>query len=223
MNDGLHFLDIIFFAMVAAFLVLRLRSVLGRRTGAERPPPERLAASNGPVAGNVVDLRPARPSPVEPSPSSPVGIGLAAIRAADRGFDLDGFLAGARAAFEMIVAAYARDDKAALQPLLTPEVYRNFAAAIDARRRNNERLETELSAVRAVDLVEASMQGSDAVLTVRFVSEQVNLLRGSDGQVVEGDPDRATEVVDLWSFRRNVRSPDPNWFLSATRTPEEES
>jgi predicted lipid-binding transport protein (Tim44 family) len=221
MSDGLHFLDIIFFAMVAAFLVLRLRSVLGRRTGAERPPSEQWSAAAKKGEGKVIDLAAVRRSVAEPSPASPVGQGLAGIRAADPAFDLDTFLAGARAAFEMIVAAYANGDKAKLQPLLAPEVYRHFADAIDARQRAGETLQTELIALRSADPKAACQEGAIAKLTVRFVTEQVNLLHDAAGHVIEGDPSRTTEVIDEWTFHRDVRSGDPNWLLAATHTPEE--
>lgn len=218
MNDGFHFLDIVFFAMVAAFLVLRLRSVLGRRTGTERPPEQWVA---DPDAAKVVDLAQVRRSASEPPAESPVGLGLAAIRAADRGFDLDGFLGGARAAFEMIVGAFAAGDKAVLQPLLAPDVYRNFAEAIDNRQRNGEVLTTELVGIRSVEPVEARLDGGFASLTLRIVSEQVNALSSHDGQLLDGSRDRVVDVIDEWTFRRDTRSSDPNWVLAATRTPEE--
>ncbi|CAA7620871.1 Tim44/TimA family putative adaptor protein [Magnetospirillum sp. SS-4] len=220
MNDGFHILDIVFFAMVAAFLVLRLRSVLGRRTGTERPP-EQWTPPEAATGATVIDLATARRSASEPPPTSPVGMGLAAIRAADRAFDLDGFLGGARAAFEFIVGAFAAGDKAALQPLLTPEVFRQFADAIDARQRNGEVLTTELIGIRSVEPVEARLDGSFAILTLRIVSEQINALRNAEGVVVEGSAERVIEVVDDWTFRRDTRSADPNWALSATHIPED--
>ncbi|MDO8607542.1 MAG: Tim44/TimA family putative adaptor protein [Phaeospirillum sp.] len=220
MNDGFHFLDIIFFAMVAAFLVLRLRSVLGRRTGAE-PPPAQRQGPEGDAGASVIDLAARRRSVAEPPPESPVGQGLAMIRAVDRDFDLDGFLGGGRAAFEMIVAAFAAADKAMLQPLLAPEVFRHFAEAIDGRARNGETLSTELVNIRSVQLVEARLDGSFASLTLRIVSEQVNVLRDHEGNVVEGNADRVIDVIDEWTFRRDTRSSDPNWVLAATRTPED--
>ncbi|MGE5504305.1 MAG: Tim44/TimA family putative adaptor protein [Actinomycetota bacterium] len=221
MSDGFHFLDIVFFAMVAAFLVLRLRSVLGKRTGHERPPEQwqGAGAPSRPNPDNVIDLGRARRSANEPGPNTPVGMGLSAIRAADPAFDADAFLGGARQAFEMIVAAYAAGDKAALQPLLAPDVWRHFAEAIDTRRRAGETLDTELLAMRQVEFVEARMDGASAVVTLRFVSEQINLLRDASGTVVEGDPERVAEVKDEWTFRRDVRSTDPNWLLVGTRTP----
>ncbi|WP_096702582.1 Tim44/TimA family putative adaptor protein [Magnetospirillum sp. 15-1] len=218
MNDGYHLLDIVFFAMVAAFLVLRLRSVLGKRTGAERPP-EQWTPPETP-ADNVVDLQSVRRSAAEPPAETPVGQGLAAIRAADRGFDLDGFLGGAKAAFEMIVIAFAHGDKATLQPLLAPDVYRHFSDAIEARRQHGETLQTELVGIRSAELIEAQMDGRFAALTIRFVSEQVNALRDAKGEVVEGNPERVIDVIDLWTFRRDTRATDPNWALAATHTPE---
>ena len=215
MNDSFPFLDIVFFAMVAAFLVLRLRSVLGKRTGLERPP-EPPAGTDG----NVIDLAAKRRSVNEPAETSPVGLGLAAIRAADRSFDLDGFLLGARAAFEVIVTAFAAGDKATLKPLLAPDVFRHFADAIDARHRHGETLATDLMGIRSVEPVDARLEGTFAQLTVRVVSEQVNVLHDGEGKVVEGSADRIIDVIDEWSFRRDTRSSDPNWTLVATHTPE---
>ncbi|OAN50343.1 translocase [Paramagnetospirillum marisnigri] len=219
MNDGFHLLDIVFFAMIAAFLVLRLRSVLGKRTGHERPPEKWTAAE--PETAEVIDLAQMRRSAFEPAAESPMGRGLAAIRGADRGFDLDGFLGGARAAFEMIVGAFAAGDKATLKPLLAPEVYRHFADAIDTRARNGESLTTELVGIRSVQPIEARLDDGFAVVTLRIVSEQVNALTSHDGQIIEGSRDRVVDVIDEWTFRRDTRSSDPNWLLAATRTPEE--
>ncbi len=219
MSDGFHLLDIVFFAMVAAFLVLRLRSVLGRRTGTERPPPEAMArrGTGAPSPDNVIDLKAVRKP--EPIPPGPAASGLAAIRAADPSFSPQAFLTGAQSAFAMIVGAYAAGDTGSLRPLLSDEVYRNFAAAIDARRRAGERLETQLVHIRAAEPVEAGLDGRFARVTVRFASDQVNVLHGPDDAVIEGDPRRVTEVVDEWIFRRDLRSPNPNWELVATRSP----
>ena len=220
MNDGFHFLDIIFFAMVAAFLVLRLRSVLGKRTGAESPP-EKWRAAPGDAGAAVIDLAARRRSVFEPPAESPAGRGLAAIRSVDAGFDLDGFLGGAHAAFEMIVAAFAAGDKATLRPLLAPEVFRHFADAIDLRAQHGETLTTDLVGIRSVEPVEARLEGSFASLTLRIVSEQINALRDHDGHVVEGSAEQVVEVIDEWTFRRDTRASDPNWALAATRTPED--
>lgn len=237
MSGDFHFLDIVFFAMVAVFLVLRLRSVLGKRTGNERPPAQweqgdspradtRREAPAEQRGDNVVDLptarRPAAESTApEPLPAGPLGDGVARIREVDPEFRLDPFLSGARMAFEMIVQAYAEGDLATLRPLLADPVYTPFAAAIERRRQAGETLVSELMGIREIKAVEARLDGSLAEVTVRFVSEQINGLRDADGRVVEGDPSRIIDVVDLWTFRRDTRSPDPNWQLVATRAAEE--
>jgi predicted lipid-binding transport protein (Tim44 family) len=230
MSDGFAYIDILFFAMVAAFIAYRLRSVLGRRTGLERHPLEReqearaRAAEKAGQGDNVVPLpdRRGRPADVPPAPAEAVadGTGLAALRVADPGFDLAGFMTGAKSAFGMIVDAFARGDLAALRPLLSDQVFRNFKAAIDQRDAAGERLETEIMAEPASELVEAAVQNGIARVTLRFVSRQINVTRDAAGRPIAGDPARPEEVVDLWTFERPVRSPDPNWLLAETATPE---
>ncbi|HZB91379.1 MAG TPA: Tim44/TimA family putative adaptor protein, partial [Stellaceae bacterium] len=151
MGDGYQFLDIVVFAVIAGLLILRLRSVLGRRTGTEQrrdpfPPP----ASETP--GEKIVPLPSRPR-LPPAPTAaptPLAVGLAKLKAADRGFDEKGFLAGARAAFEIIVNAFAKGDAAALQPLLSPDVFASFATAIRTRQAQHETLETNLLSIKAV-------------------------------------------------------------------------
>jgi predicted lipid-binding transport protein (Tim44 family) len=216
MTDG-GFIDIVLFAMVAVFLVLRLRSVLGRRTGTER---RRELFERPAGAENVVTL-PDRNKPVEPNggaaPGS-VAAGLGAIRGADPSFDPEGFLRGARSAFEMIVGAFAAGDTAALRPLLSDEVYERFAEAIRARHDAKETHETNLLSVKAADIAEAELNGRTALVTVRFASDQVNVTRAADGQIVDGDPEKVVEKTDFWTFARDTRAGDPNWQLVATRS-----
>jgi predicted lipid-binding transport protein (Tim44 family) len=231
MSDGLHLLDIIFFAAVAAFLIMRLRSVLGRRTGNERPPPawpdgkaESKAGDVKPSKDNVIDLaalrKPVSESGPQPIFTGPAAEGLAAIHAADPRFTVETFLPGARAAFQLIVAAYADGDNRVLRPLLSDDVYRNFSAAIDARAKAGEQLETKLARIRSAEVVSARLEGSEAQITVRFDSDQVNVVRDAHDAIVDGDPDRATEIIDEWTFRRTIPSANPNWELVATRSPE---
>ncbi|CDL00719.1 conserved hypothetical protein [Magnetospirillum gryphiswaldense MSR-1 v2] len=226
MNDGFHALDIVFFAVVAVFLILRLRSVLGKRTGNEEPPRwTRTPKDDGETADNVIDLTRAR-RPVEAEPdvtadvaatAGPLARGEAAIRARDPSFSNTGFLSGARMAFEMIVGAFAAGDKKALRPLLADQVYKPFCDAIDARARAGEELSTEIMGIKSAEIIEAIMVGTIAQVTVRFVSEQINVIKDLDGRIVEGDPSRIVPVTDEWTFSRDTRSKDPNWHLSATR------
>jgi predicted lipid-binding transport protein (Tim44 family) len=227
MSEGFAYIDILFFAMVAAFIALRLRSVLGRRTGHERRRTGGFGAPrpNG-AADNVVALPERGSAQAEAEAAlanvsdTSVKAGLTQIRLADQRFDLQQFLGGARAAFEMIVEAYAAGDKATLRPLLADDVYGGFEGAIDQRQAAGQSLETQLTAVPAAELIGAEMQGRHARITVRFKSERINVLRDPAGKILEGDPHTAEEVVDLWTFERDTTSADPNWTLVETRTPE---
>lgn len=223
MGDDYQFIEIIVFAVIAGLLVLRLRSVLGRRTGTERrrdpfPPP---AGETPPE--KVVPLPPPRGRPATPPPASaaaaPLALGLARLKSADKGFDEKAFLAGARAAFEIIVNAFAKGDTAALQPLLSPAVYASFSEAIRTRAQQHETLETNLLTIKSLDIAEAGLEGDGASVTVKIVSDQINVTRATDGSVVEGNPDQVEEKTDLWTFARSVRSRDPNWTLIATHSP----
>ena len=135
---------------------------------------------------------------------------------ADPEFDAGQFLEGARTAFGMIVAAFADGDKAKLRPLLSDEVYKPFCDAIDERNAAGERLETRVAALKQFEIVEARMTDRIARVTVKFVSEQIHVLRAHDGSVVDGDPKTPIEKTDFWSFARDTRASDPNWLLVAT-------
>jgi predicted lipid-binding transport protein (Tim44 family) len=223
MGDLPHYFDIILFAMVAAFLVLRLRSVLGRRTGNERrrdllmrgPAP----VSDKPAANKIVTLT-QRPSPTAlvagAPPANTVAGGIAQIHAVDPGFEAPAFLDGARGAFELIVAAFAKGDKTQLRPLLSDDTYTSFAAAIDEREAAGETLETRIAKLTDIDIMEAGVDGRAARITLKLVSDQINVLRAHDGSVVDGDPANLIEKTDFWTFARDTRSSDPNWLLVGT-------
>ncbi|HKW53964.1 MAG TPA: Tim44/TimA family putative adaptor protein [Stellaceae bacterium] len=214
-----QYLDIVLFAVIAGFLILRLRSVLGRRTGNERRRDPFVPPKPG-APENVVTLPRGGP-PVVPPPanvSSTAGGPVARLKAADPRFDEAAFLAGARGAFEIIVNAFAKGDTAALQPLLSDAVYASFAEAIRNRLAQRETLETNLLAIKAIELTEGEIENDTAFVTAKFVSDQTNVTRAVDGSVVEGDPERVVEKTDLWTFSRALRSRDPNWMLVATHS-----
>jgi len=221
MSNGFPFIDIIFFAAVALFIAFRLRNVLGRRTGHERRPETSTVTPS--TRDNVVSL-PGREEQAEAAFShiddADLRQGLTAIRRADPDFDLEGFLMGARQAFEMIVDAFARGDTEALRPLLADDVYGGFAEAIEQRRQAGETLETEVVAIKQAEAVEARMDGPHAHVTVRFVSDQVNVTRDGEGNILDGDPEQLSEIVDLWTFARDTSSRDPNWELVSTGVDE---
>ena len=236
MSDGIPFIDIIILLAVAAFLILKLRSVLGKRSGHEKRPdvdpfngkrgepgedkvihlPNRNKAEEEVAAGSE-----ARAGRTESDMSGDGdGIpGLTKIKLADANFDEEQFLAGARGAFEMIVQAFAAGEQRALKPLLADEVYENFSSAIDERVERQEKLETTLVGIKSAEIIDASLENKTALVTVKFVSEQINVTRDRAGGVVEGDPSHVARITDLWTFARNVRSRDPNWSLIATESP----
>jgi predicted lipid-binding transport protein (Tim44 family) len=218
MSGGFQFFDIIFFALVAAFVILRLRSVLGRRTGHERPRPDPFRPAPPAPAEHPPEATPATtgaPSAQLP-PAGSLAAGFAQIKIADPSFDEQEFVKGGRAAFEYIVGAFAAGDEDKLKPLLSAEVFDRFREAIRQRRAGGHTLETTVVRLRDVEATAARMEGTSAAITIRYLSEQINVTRDAAGQVVEGDPDRITEVTDVWTYARNVRSSDPNWILVAT-------
>jgi predicted lipid-binding transport protein (Tim44 family) len=235
--------DIILIGLVAVFLILRLRSVLGKRTGNERPPardpftppapPPAPRVGDAPSGqsgnDNVVSLPNAAPAPRPPlAATGPGGIratvlptataGIAAIRAADPSFEPIGFTAGARAAFTAIVESFAKGDTASLRPLLDGPTFASFESAIRGRAERNEKAETTLIGFEASDISAAELQGTHAAVTVRFVSEQINVVRNADSQIIDGNPNEVQKVVDLWTFRRDTQSGDPNWLLTKTES-----
>jgi predicted lipid-binding transport protein (Tim44 family) len=120
----------------------------------------------------------------------------------------------------MVVNAYAQGDRKTLRQLLANDVYGDFEQALDEREQAGQSLETTLVNIRESEIIEAELQNRTAFVTIKFVSEQINVLRDQDGNVVEGDPEQVLDVTDIWTFARNTRSRDPNWTLVATRSPE---
>jgi predicted lipid-binding transport protein (Tim44 family) len=233
-----QFLDIynIIFLVLALAIILRLRSVLGRKTGSERPPFDPYANRDRaepppPPRGtddNVIVMpRPGMPAPppvpgdpVDPAKESPLDRALRTILSADRTFDRENFLRGARMAYEMIVTAFAMGDRKQLKGLLSREVYEGFVAAIDEREKRGEKVETTFVGIDKADIVEAALKGQQAQLTVRFLCHLITVTRDRAGAVIDGDPSKVSELVDVWTFERNVASNDPTWLLVATKSPD---
>ena len=223
MGGGGFPIDILLFGMVAAFLVLRLRGILGRKTGFERPPQGEAGPDGGPtlvrpaVAPVAERAEAAAPVRALPDGGSPAGQALLRMRGVDPSFDPQHFLAGAEAAFTMIVTAYAAGDRVALRPLLTDDIYRAFEGAITAREAAGETQRSEIRGIETAAIEEATLNGTHAAITVRFVSDQVAETLDKAGKPVAGT-DAVTELVDLWTFERDLSQPDPAWRLSAARS-----
>lgn len=217
-------IDLLLFGMIAAFLVLRLRGILGRRTGFERPPQGERPTGPVPVPGMgrpapVIDAQaePARPPRPLPDPASPAGVTLVRMTSVDRSFDPQHFVQGAEAAFRMIVAAFAAGDRVQLRALLADDTYRSFETAITAREAAGETQRSEIRSIERATIDEAMLDGAVAHITVRFVSDQVAETLSREGKPVAG-ADAVAELTDLWTFTRDLSQPDPAWRLSAARS-----
>ena len=222
----------IIFLALAVFIFIRLRNVLGQRTGRERPPYDPYSArdARAPAGDKVVTL-PTRNNaetvarPAEPvqdrwkgiaAEGSPIASGLDAIVAADRSFDAAHFVAGAKAAYEMIVGAFAAGDRKSLKGLLSREVYDGFEAAINDREAKGDTVENKFVSLDTAEITGAEQRNNTAQVTVRFVSQLISATRDKSGNVIDGSPDKVTEVTDVWTFARDVTARDPNWKLVAT-------
>jgi predicted lipid-binding transport protein (Tim44 family) len=207
--------------MIAAFLVLRLRSILGKRTGFERPAPPvqqaPLRAASGPVIDAKADVVPPASAQPMPDAASPTGQALAKMRELDRSFDPSRFLAGAEQAFRMIVAAFAAGDRVALRPLLGDETYSAFEQAISARENAGERQVSEIKSMQALTIDSAELKGRVGQLTARIVSDQISYTVDKNGRPLTGT-DAVTEITDLWTFERDLSQQDPTWRLVAARS-----
>ncbi len=212
------FLDILIFAVVAGVILFRLYSVLGRRTGNERPPQDRYRLSSAPrnAPSNVTSLEDHKKGAGTPQPADPVGRGLMDIQLADRGFEPDHFLSGAKQAYEMIVTAFAAGDRATLQPLLSRDVFATFDSVIRGREERGEKVSFNLVGLHDVRIVEALIKDRVAEITVSFGANYTSAVIGNAGQVVEGDNSDVRDVTDVWTFCRDTRTRDPNWSLVAT-------
>ncbi len=225
-----EYLDILILAAVAAFIIFRLRGVLGRRTGNEPPPAEPPArAETGASSDNVIAL-PERDAKAETvkgkakpkkpkKPLGPLAMGFEAIAGADPNFDPENFVAGAKSAFEMIVTSFAMGELGKIRAFLTKEVYENFADAVEQRLKAQETLETTVVGFQSATISAARMEDRNAFVTVRFVSEQINATRDAEGDVIAGDAETPVDVTDIWTFTRDTKSRDPNWALAETSTP----
>lgn len=234
MSDGFQFFDIIFLAMLAGFIILRLRSVLGRRTGNERPPseevqrryegtaekpvPATMGGQNGagdapPMAGAGLEAAEYR---LDLDEHSPAFDGIEAIRQRDRAFDLNGFVAGARGAYDLILNSFWSGDREAFRPFVSDEVFDQFDAVIRDREGEGVTLDNKLERVRRIEVVAARVNGSTAEIVLRFVTDAIFVTLDSEGRVLEGNPVDELEVQDIWTFERDLNSRDPNWTLVST-------
>lgn len=215
-------LDLIIYAVVAAGLVLWLRNVIGTRHGDERERPNPFAASeqNNQAVKEVLaeiinDTKVA-------GLSDAANAAINKIRSAQHGFDVGTFTKNAGDAFKMIAEGFAKGDREILKMLLSPALYAAFDSALVERERKGETLETEIHAVKKVELIDANLDGNTAALTLKITATETIVHRDSSGRVIEGDANHIIDMVDIWIFSRDLKSKDPTWYLSGTQDGERE-
>ena len=228
----------IVFLLLAVLVIARLVSVLGRKTGQERPNDRyRPAAGNGQASDNVIpmprvggDARPPAPVAAVSDKSAedrmkgqaPVGSALETgffdIARQDPAFDPKTFLKGAKTAYEMIVVAFAEGDRRQLKSLTAKDVFDGFARAIGEREGRSETNETNFIGIHKADIIDAEAKDQMARLTVKFISQLITVIRNKAGEIIEGDAKQVREVTDIWTFARDLTSKDPNWKLVATQS-----
>ena len=229
------------FLVLAVVIFIRLRNVLGRRTGSERQPfdpysPPDQKRPGGPKTNEPMVALPrgrSGPLPETSVPSvediearlgshapkdSPLARSLTHLMRADPGFDPGHFLDGAKTAYEMIVTNFAEGDEGSLQQLLGDEVFEGFESAIRERETRGEKVESNLVGINKADIIESDVKNRTAYVTVKFVSELISVTRDAEGGVVEGDPKKVREVTDIWTFARDITAKNPNWKLVATES-----
>ena len=210
---------IVILALVALFIGLRLYSVLGERTGHEQQPILKPAESDARAAPQVTQPVASQPAPADSGDMAFVptaGPGVRAILAADPSFDVARFLDGAKSAYRMILEAFWKGDLEALQGHVEPHVYEAFEGSVEQRKKDGLTLANRLVTIDQAVISEATLERGVAILTVRFEADIAAVTRNAEGQVVAGSLSDAVQTRDLWTFRRDTGSPDPNWLLIET-------
>ena len=208
MQGGIPYIDILIFAIIAIFLGLRLRSVLGKRTGFEQE------YTRDPEALNALKNQGEKEKPT----SNVNGDGIPALQSADPSFSEIEFSKGASAAYEMILNAFAEGDTEALKPLLGYEMNASFADAIRERGKAGEVLTIDLVSLDRAVVTAAKLRDGLASVTVEFTSQQKRLLKSETGEILDGDENQTETFIDLWVFERDISSQDPTWLLVETES-----
>ena len=248
MNNELFDIYTLIFLVIAVIIFLRLRSVLGRRTGNERPPYDPYSttetdqnnsapAQTTKTAGNdnvvqlptesdatVYGIKQTKEEEIAEKlknfapENSPLEENLKKIIEADDTFIPSEFVNGAKAAYEIIVMAFAESNKKALKPLLDKDVYESFVKAIDDRTERKETVDSSFVGIDKAVIIDAELKDNFANITIKFVSEIITAVINKNGKVIEGDPEKICDVTDIWTFSRNIKSSNPNWLLVSTQT-----
>lgn len=216
---SLIFIDILVFALIAGFLFFRLKSVLGTRHGEEKKRGP-YAFEQSPIQDeqddNVITVNQFEEKPLSLKET------LTRMSFVDTSFHPKDFTRGAKHAFELIVESFAKGDVKTLEPLLTPELMDSFEQVIQERKKKGHVAHTDILHIKTCDIIEASINKDNALITVSFEADETRFIKDKDGNLISGDPDHVHQIKDVWTFSKNLRSRDPNWILVETRTDSKE-
>lgn len=225
--------DIFVYAIVAAGLVFWLRSILGTRHGEERERPSAYNAPDGPIDGTAEvvpgeeKIMSAQDRIIElaKTPASNMAVdnksaenGLIDISKADKSFDIKDFLTNAQDAFAIVVEAFANNDRDTLKDLLNEDVYAAFDGAISAREKAGETVVAEILSIKEAKVLSATLNNKAALVTLRFVATESRVTKDKADEIIDGHPDKISEMIDIWTFGRDIKSKDPRWFVMETRS-----
>lgn len=224
--------ELLLYALVAGGLVFWLRSILGTRHGEERDRSETVIAMSNDSAqaeaspdealgvvsneAQITDLLDQKDGVISIS-NKTAETAMLDIAAADKDFDVKFFFEAVQDVFAMVVEAFGQGDRELLEDLLAKDVYEAFETAITEREKTGEVLENEIHAINRAEIIDASLDGKQASVTIRFIADEISVTKDKDGEIIAGHPDRATEMRDIWTFSRDVKSRDPRWFVTETR------
>lgn len=215
-------IQLLVLAGIAVFLILRLRSVLGTRDGFEKPrtplPGSDAPQRRGRPEFDVIEGGPDRDITDHVEDGSDAAKALAAMKMAEPGFRVSEFLSGSRQAYEMILMAFEKGEIDDVRDFLSGDVEEAFDSVIEQRNEEGLSIEATIVGIREVSLVDAAYDRdtSEGEVTVKFIAEMTSVVRGSDGEIVEGDPNQIKSQKDVWTFGRIMGADDPNWALVAT-------
>ena len=219
-------MDILFFAAVAFFIFLKLNKQLGKVDEEEKKQieakvaqrREEIAAIKGQIIQKITEIS-AEQTQSEEKILAPLDVAtrenLSNILSRCN-LSAEFFVNGAKSAFEMILKAFSTADVETLKTLLSDNIYKGFEGAINARRSQEQTLVTNLIAIEKTEILSAALVGDVASVVIKFTSKQINYISDKNDQIVEGKKDEISELSDVWTFRKDVTSPNPNWVVSNT-------
>lgn len=199
MNSGFQYIDIILIAMIAGFIILRLRGILGKRTGHEKE------FFSDALSKDTIKKK-----------NNEKVVNLSSGKLDDQAKEK--FIKGAEAAYEMIITSFAKGDKKTLKPLVNKEMYKNFSDEIDQRKKENLKSELTFVGVKSSQIENFEKKDNIYIFTVKFVSEIITCKKDKDNKIIEGNPDIIKTVNDVWKFSKNMWSNNPNWYLVETQS-----